>query len=82
MVVKRIQHSIQHLKNIFFDLDQTSSNTSLQMLDDPTWGCQMHLTFYQIFAFSILDETLDAFDRGFSHFSTVPFDLIKRKDTF
>ena len=36
--VKRIQHSIQHLKTKFvFDLDQTSSNITLQMLDDPTW---------------------------------------------
>ena len=36
--VKRIQHSIQHLKTKFvFDLDQTSSNISLQMLDEPTW---------------------------------------------
>ena len=37
-VVKRIQHSIQHLKTKFvFDLDQTSSNINLHMLDDPTW---------------------------------------------
>ena len=36
--VKRIQHSIQHSKTKFvFDLDQTSSNINLQMLDDPTW---------------------------------------------
>ena len=36
-VVKRIQHSIQHSKTTFvFDLDQTSSNIDLQMLDDPT----------------------------------------------
>ena len=36
--VKRIQHSIQHSKTKFvFDLDQTSSNINLQMLNDPTW---------------------------------------------
>ena len=36
--VKRIQHSIQHLKTKFvFDLDQTSSKSMLQMFDDPTW---------------------------------------------
>ena len=37
-VVKRIQDSIQYLKTKFvFDLDQTSSNINLPMLDDPTW---------------------------------------------
>ena len=35
--VKRIQHCIQHLKIKFvFDLNQTSSNINLQILDDPT----------------------------------------------
>ena len=41
---------IQHLKTKFvFDLDQTSSNISLQMLDDSTWVvkyikyCTQHL---------------------------------------
>ena len=36
--VKRIQHWIQQLKTKFvFDLDQTSSNINLQLLDHPTW---------------------------------------------
>ena len=36
--VKRVQYAIQHLKTKFdFDLDQTSSDFNLQMLDDPTW---------------------------------------------
>ena len=69
-VVKRIQHSIQHSKTKFvFDLDQTSSNINLQMLDDPTWVVKRIQHFHPTLVFSMLDEMLDAFDQGLTDYT-------------
>ena len=71
--VRRIQHSIHHLKTKFVLI-----SVSLQILDEPTWVVKriQHYTF----VFSMLNEILDAFYRGLMQITVFCIFKLRRID--